>query len=167
MFQVADAAKTIEPTISWSSWDDVLYRVTSRIGLESKSSRSSSRVTRSRKSFWFMVVAFVASITRFKRLRRRSFVTCWQSFFCCCWPSQNFSLLPLTSWIGHTGACILLVRLPVWPDLAKFRHFGKNVKVFGNFSKVYLVFSKLLKLLCQSLNGIGQIFIVVSGQIFK
>ena len=166
MFQVADAAKTIEPTISWSSWDDVLYRVTSRIGLESKSSLSSSRVTRSRKSFWFMVVAFVASITRFKRLRRRSFVTCWQSFFAVV-GRHKMSLYPLTSWIGHEGAYILLIRLPVLPDLAKFRHFGKNVKVFGNFSKVYLVFGKLLKLLWQNLNGIGQIFIVVSGQIFK
>ena len=29
---------------------------------------------------------------------------------------------------------------PVWSDLAKFRHFGKMLKVFGNSSRSYLVF---------------------------
>ena len=27
---------------------------------------------------------------------------------------------------------------PVWPDLAKFHHFGKHLKVFGNLLLVYL-----------------------------
>ena len=27
---------------------------------------------------------------------------------------------------------------PVWPDLAKFRHFGTILKVLGKFMKVYL-----------------------------
>ena len=43
----------------------------------------------------------------------------------------------------------------VWPDLAKFLHFGEISKVFGNFLSAYLVF----------LNLIEQIFIVVKGQI--
>ena len=61
----------------------------------------------------------------------------------------------------------LLLLLPplrsVWPDLAKFHHFVKILKVFGNFSTVYLVFAQYLNLLwifC----AIGQIFIVMNGK---
>ena len=28
---------------------------------------------------------------------------------------------------------VRFVLKPVWPDLAKFRHFGKILKIFGNF----------------------------------
>ena len=28
--------------------------------------------------------------------------------------------------------CKVLQRWTVWPDLARFRHFGKNLKVFGH-----------------------------------
>ena len=31
---------------------------------------------------------------------------------------------------------------PVWPNLANFRHFGKSLRVVGNFETVYLVFDK-------------------------
>ena len=41
---------------------------------------------------------------------------------------------------------------PVWPDLAKFRHFANILKDFGNFWRAYLEYA------------IGQIFIVVNGQ---
>ena len=40
---------------------------------------------------------------------------------------------------------------PVWPDLAKFCHFGKILNVFCNFSRFYLLFSKILNLLWQRL----------------
>ena len=30
-----------------------------------------------------------------------------------------------------------------WPDLAKFRHFGNMLKVFGNCLRVYLAFGKI------------------------
>ena len=33
-------------------------------------------------------------------------------------------------------------RCAVWPDLAKFRHFGKKLKLFGKHFTVYLVFGK-------------------------
>ena len=33
---------------------------------------------------------------------------------------------------------------PEWPDLAKFRHFGKISKVFGYLGQIYLVFGKIL-----------------------
>ena len=37
----------------------------------------------------------------------------------------------------------------VWPDLAKFRHFGKSFKVFCNFKKLYLLLGNILNLLWQ------------------
>ena len=52
--------------------------------------------------------------------------------------SQNVFLLLFIPWIGQ-GA--------VWPDLAKFRHLGKILTVFGNFLIAYLVFRKLFNLL--------------------
>ena len=44
-----------------------------------------------------------------------------------------------------------------WPDLAKFRHFGIILKVFGNFSKVNLVFGKIWGLFWPILYAIEQI----------
>ena len=32
---------------------------------------------------------------------------------------------------------------PVWPDLAKFRQFSKNLEIFVNILKVYLIFGKV------------------------
>ena len=55
----------------------------------------------------------------------------------------------------------------VWPDLAQFCNLGKNLKVSGHFLKVYLVIPEILSLLGQSLHAIGQIFIVVTGQILN
>lgn len=37
--------------------------------------------------------------------------------------------------IGHRGRF-----RPVWPDLSKYRHFGKILTIFGNFIWVYVVF---------------------------
>ena len=55
----------------------------------------------------------------------------------------------------------------MWPDLAKFHHFGlKFQKVFGNFSKALSSFGNILDLLWQE-NTIGQSFIAVYGQILK
>ena len=42
----------------------------------------------------------------------------------------------------------------MWPDLAKFRHFGKTSKVFGYSLRVYFVLAKILIL-------IGQIFMIL------
>ena len=36
--------------------------------------------------------------------------------------------------------------MKVWPDLAKFRHFGKRLKIFGNFLRVWeVVVAQLVK----------------------
>ena len=55
----------------------------------------------------------------------------------------------------------------VQPDLAKFRHFGTILKALGKFLMVYLVFGKILIILWQKCFNIGQVFIVVDGQILK
>ena len=55
----------------------------------------------------------------------------------------------------------------VWPDLAKFRHFGKRLQVFGKFLTVYFLFGKMLCLLWQICDIIMLIFIVANGQILK
>ena len=48
----------------------------------------------------------------------------------------------------------------VWPDLEKFRHFGK-------FLMVYLWFGKMISQLCQICDIIGLIFSVANDQILK
>ena len=45
---------------------------------------------------------------------------------------------------------------PVWPDLAKFCHFIKILKVLGQFLIFYLTFAKILNLLWHMFNYIWQ-----------
>ena len=52
------------------------------------------------------------------------------------------------------------LRISVWPDLAKFHHFGNRLKV-------YLVLGKVFSSLWHNLYAIGQIFIAENGQILK
>ena len=52
----------------------------------------------------------------------------------------------------------------LWPHLAKFRHFCKNYKVFGNIWKSNLVFGEILNLFWQSSYAIGHILIVANDQ---
>ena len=53
---------------------------------------------------------------------------------------------------------------PVWPDLAKFRHFGKSLEIFGKFLTAYFLFGKMLSILWQICDIIGLIFIAANGQ---
>ena len=55
----------------------------------------------------------------------------------------------------------------VRPDLAKFQHVGKYLKIFGNIFKVYLVLGKVFSSLWHNLFAIGQIFIAENGQKLK
>ena len=57
--------------------------------------------------------------------------------------------------------------LGVWPDLAKFRHFCKSLKVFWKFLIVYFLFRKAMSRLWQICDIIGLIFMVANGQILK
>ena len=54
----------------------------------------------------------------------------------------------------------------MWPDLVKLDHFRQKKPVFGNFSEASLRFSQwFVPTLAK--NAIGQIFIVVNGQMMK
>ena len=44
---------------------------------------------------------------------------------------------------------------PVGPDLAKFHHFGKMLKVFGNYLRVNFIFGQIL------LNPLWLIFMIL------
>ena len=55
-------------------------------------------------------------------------------------------------------------RIPVWPDLVKFRHFGQ---IFGKFSRVYLVFDRILNLPWEFFVTIGYILTIINGQILE
>ena len=55
----------------------------------------------------------------------------------------------------------------VWPDFAKFRHFGTTYYDFGNILTVYLVFGKSMNIFCPKNYAIRQFFIVVKSQIFN
>ena len=54
---------------------------------------------------------------------------------------------------------------PVWPDLAKIRHFGQILKAVGNFERVFLVFGKSLNNFGNFLNNFWQTFTGLKGQI--
>ena len=62
---------------------------------------------------------------------------------------------------------VLPMSQSVWPDLAKFRHFGTILKVLGKILRDYFVFDKILILLCQKCFTIGQLFVVGDGQILS
>ena len=46
----------------------------------------------------------------------------------------------------------------VWPDLAKFRHFGQTLNIFGYSLRVYFVLGKILTLIGQNFYYIGRNF---------
>ena len=46
----------------------------------------------------------------------------------------------------------------VWPDLAKIRHFGKTLNISGYSLRVYFVLGKILTLIRQIFNNIGEFF---------
>ena len=57
--------------------------------------------------------------------------------------------------------------LAVWPDLAKFRHFGNMLKVDDTFLRVNLIFVLICNLLWLNCYDNSQIFIVENGQTKK
>ena len=83
----------------------------------------------------------------------------------------QFNLECKQLWKLHLGpiqlSLIFVNHTPEWPDLAKFRHFGKILKVFGNFSRVNLVFGNICDLFWQILYAVEQILIDGNDQILK
>ena len=63
--------------------------------------------------------------------------------------------------------CLTWPLQAVWLDLAKFRHFGKSLPIFGKFLTVYFLFGKMLSLLWQTCDIIGEIFVAANGQMLK
>ena len=55
----------------------------------------------------------------------------------------------------------------VWPDLAKFRHFGKILKVFGQFLKSWFPSWQNVEPIWQRFYAFGQSYIVTNGQILN
>ena len=56
---------------------------------------------------------------------------------------------------------------PVWPDLAKFHHFGQYLKIFGSIFKVYFILGKVFSSLWYNFYAFGQICIVENGKILQ
>ena len=54
--------------------------------------------------------------------------------------------------------------LAVWPDLANFRHFGKILKIFRPFWRVYLALGKIINQIWLLFNAIEHIFILENSQ---
>ena len=69
--------------------------------------------------------------------------------------------------IGMRRNSNLFISRAVWPDLANFCQFSKNLEIFVNIWKVYLIFDKVVNTLWDFLYGFEQHFIVVNGQILK
>ena len=55
----------------------------------------------------------------------------------------------------------------VWLDLAKLRHFGNILRVFGQILKASSLFGKILNLFWPKFYTIGQIYTVINGQMLK
>ena len=49
----------------------------------------------------------------------------------------------------------------------RFRHFGKKLEVYGNIFKVNFIFVQVLNPFWNNFYALGQVFIVVNGQILK
>ena len=58
-------------------------------------------------------------------------------------------------------------RWVVWPDLAKFRHFGITLQVVGKFLTLYFLFGKMSSLFWLIWSIIGLILIVAHGPKLK
>ena len=90
---------------------------------------------------------------------------------------SQFPTLQRGTGVGGTNATINNHEMPssdslfqlesVWPDLAKYHHFGKYLKTFGNIFKVDLVLEKVFNSLWHNLFAIGQVFNAENGQILK
>ena len=75
------------------------------------------------------------------------------------WSNKMSSYTKMTRHYLAKGA--LCESWSVRPDLAKFHHFGKNLKIFGIIFKVYLVFGKVSNPLWHNFYALGQIFFAV------
>ena len=59
-----------------------------------------------------------------------------------------------------------MVMLPVWPDLAKFRHIGKHLN-FGQYLECFFRIWQNFETTLANFYDIGQMFIAVNGRILN
>ena len=86
------------------------------------------------------------------------------------WKRGNDLARLLRSFITLTFVCRRVSHNlpPACPDLEKFHHFCKYLKMFGNTFKVYLDLGRVFNSLLHNLYAFwGQILIAVNGQILK
>ena len=72
---------------------------------------------------------------------------------------------PLTPTLHCTVFSAFLLRSQCDQIWHNFCNFVGNIKVFGNFFSIYLIFGRILSQLLPTFYAIGQIFIDVSGPI--
>ena len=64
-------------------------------------------------------------------------------------------LMPaVATWRKYNTVCTKVISYTsraVWPDLAKFHHFGKTLIVFGYSLKIYFLLGKVLNPIVQNL----------------
>ena len=79
------------------------------------------------------------------------------------WENVDFSPNAFRAFLMLHGRGIKSELESVWPDVAKFHHFGKILKLLGNLLRVQLVLGEILNPLWQIFHSIWQIFIVLNG----
>ena len=80
---------------------------------------------------------------------------------------QQLSTYKSWSFDSLTSPIMFIGPVAVWPDLAKFHHFGKYLKIFGNIFKVYLVLGKVFCSLWPNLYAFGQISLLKMAKYLK
>ena len=83
-------------------------------------------------------------------------------------PKERFIFLSEPSFSSCWGLDQTISQpLPVWPDLAKFRHFGKSLQVFSKFLTVYILFGKMRSLLWHFLLLLGKFSLLEMAKYLK
>ena len=78
------------------------------------------------------------------------------------WIIKSSSSIHDTQWPTHQAAS-----WPVWPDWAKFRHFGIISKVFGYICKFNCVFGRIMNTFWLNFYAFGQISLLTMAKYWK
>ena len=86
---------------------------------------------------------------------------------CCLRHRHFFYLFIVYSYLVIFFSFELFKVLTVWPDLAKFLHFGKKLKVFGEILRIYLVLAKILNQPILAIMLLGKFSLLIRPNIVK
>ena len=56
---------------------------------------------------------------------------------------------------------------PGWPDLVNFRHFGKNLEIYGNIFKINFIFGQVLNPYWYNFYALGQVSSLLMAKYWK